>query len=131
VPRALIQPKKIVGYLMWITRKRRTALLLRMGRPIPERLSEGHFLDLHQKAEWAYMPEPWDGDMIVFYGERLYEDPTLGWSDFIRGELETAEVPGDHPGNREAMMEPAVAFTAAELRERLATLALETDPAGR
>ncbi len=125
-PRALMQPKKVGGYLTWLTRKPRTTLALRMGRPIPERLRENYFLDLHGHAEKAYMPEPWDGDMIVFYGEQLYEDPTLGWSDFIRGEIDTIEVPGDHPGNREAMMEPAVAYTAAALSERLARLTVET-----
>ncbi len=122
VPRALMQPKKIFGYLMWITRDQRTAVLLRLGRPVPERLREAYFLDLHQRAERAYMPEPWDGDMLVFYGENLYEDPTLGWSDFVRGTIDTVEVPGHHPGNREAMMEPAVAYTAAALSERLAAL---------
>src|SRR5579875_393301 len=120
-PRALLQPQRIFRYLMWITRKQRTAVALRLGRPIPERLREGHFLDLHQKVERAYMPKPWNGDMIVFYGHQLYEDPTLGWSDYVRGEIETVEVPGDHRhGNRVAMMEPAVAYTAAALAERLA-----------
>jgi amino acid adenylation domain-containing protein len=125
-PRALVQPKKIVGYVSWTTRKPRTALALRMGRPIPERLREAYFFGLHGHAEQVYAPEPWDGDAIVFYGAQLYEDPTLGWNDYIRGELETVEVPGRHPGNRQAMMEPAVAFTAAALAERLARLGMTT-----
>ncbi len=80
-PRALFQPKKIAGYVNWVTRKPRTALALRRGRPIPEQLREAYFLELHGRAERAYRPEPWDGDMIVFYGQQLYEDPTLGWSE--------------------------------------------------
>ena len=98
---------------------------------MPERLREAYFLELHGHAEREYMPHPYDGDMVVFYGQDLYEDPTLGWSDFIRGELDTIEVPGDHPGNRQAMMEPAVAYTAAALSERLAKLAMETTGVGR
>ncbi len=98
-----------------------------MGRPVPERLREAYFLELHHQAEQAYRPEPWDGDMIVFYGEQLYEDPTLGWSELVRGRIDTVEVPGDHPGNREAMMEPAVAYTAAALSERLAQTRDEHD----
>jgi hypothetical protein len=76
------------------------------------------------------MPEPWDGDMIVFYGQQLYEDPALGWGDFIRGELETIEVPGNHPGNRQVMTEPAVEYTSAVLSERLVGLEMETTGAG-
>ncbi len=129
-PRVVAQPKKVLGYLQWVTRKPRTALALRMGRPIPERLRENHFFELHGQAEQVYMPQPWDGDMIVFYGERLYEDPTLGWSELIRGEIDTVEVPGDHPGNRQVMMEPAVAYTAAALSERLARLSMETTEVG-
>ncbi len=129
-PRALAEPKKIVGYLSWTARKPRTALALRMGRPIPERLREAYFFDLHGHAEQVYFPQPWDGDMIVFYGQELYEDPTLGWSDYVNGELDTVEVPGDHRGNRQAMMEPAVAYTAAALSERLARLGMETTGAG-
>jgi hypothetical protein len=102
-----------------------------MGRPVPEQLREAYFLELHAKVERAYTPDPWDGDMIVFSGEDLYDDPALGWSEYIRGELEAIEVPGDHRGNREAMMEPAVAYTAEQLAERLARLGLEADRAGR
>jgi amino acid adenylation domain-containing protein len=130
-PRALMQPKKIGGYLTWLTRKQRTTLALRMGRPIPERLRENYFLELHGRAERAYRPQPWDGDMVVFYSEQLYEDPTLGWGGFIRGEIDSIGVPGDHRGNRGVMMEPAAAYTATELSERLATLGMEPAGAGR
>ena len=30
-------------------------------------------------AERAYEPQPYPGDIVVFYGEGLYEDPELGW----------------------------------------------------
>jgi hypothetical protein len=104
---------------MWELWEPRTRLALALGRPIPEQLREKYFLELHSKAERTYSPMPFDGEMIVFYGEGLYEDPTLGWDGLAKGGIEAFAVPGEHDSNRQAMMEPAVEFVAERLQDRL------------
>jgi hypothetical protein len=61
----------------------------------------------------------YDGEMLVFYGEGLYEDPTLGWEPSAARGVVSHEVPGDHTSNREAMMEPAVGFVSERLQAYL------------
>ncbi len=118
VPRALREPRRLLTGLLWYTRGPRTRLLLALGRPVPEQLREAFFFDLHADAERAYAPRPYDGELIVFYGSGLYEDPSLGW-DGLAARVQTVEVPGEHTGNRQAMKEPAVGFVSDRLREYL------------
>jgi amino acid adenylation domain-containing protein len=120
--RALRDPRRFWTGLMWELWEPRTRLALALRRPIPERLREKYFLELHSKAERAYSPTPFDGEMIVFYGEGLYEDPTLGWDGLATGGVDTFAVPGEHDSNRQAMMEPAVEFVASRLQDRLKQL---------
>jgi amino acid adenylation domain-containing protein len=117
--RALRDPRRFWTGLMWELSEPRTRLALALGRPIPEQLREKYFLELHSKAERAYSPTPFDGEMIVFYGEGLYEDPALGWEGLATGGVDAFAVPGEHDSNRQAMMEPAVEFVAARLQDRL------------
>ncbi len=118
--RALRDPRRFWTGLMWDLWEPRTRLSLALGRPIPEQLREKYFLELHSKAERAYSPAPFEGSMIVFYGNGMYEEPTLGWDGLAEGGIETFAVPGDHDNNRQAMMEPGVEFVAERLQERLA-----------
>ena len=67
----------------------------------------------------AYEPQPYAGDVLVFSGEGLYEDPALGWEELIGGELRTYVVPGSHDNNRQAMAEPSVAFIGERLQAHL------------
>jgi hypothetical protein len=62
---------------------------------------------------------PYAGDLLVFYGEDLYEDPELGWGELARGGIATYAVPGHHDNNRDAMREPHVAYVAERLRAYL------------
>jgi amino acid adenylation domain-containing protein len=117
--RAIRDPRRFWTGLMWDLWEPRTRVALALRRPIPEQLREKYFLELHSKAERAYLPTPFDGEMIVFYSENLYEDPTLGWAGLAQGGVDTFAVAGEHNGNREAMMEPAVELVAERLRERL------------
>jgi thioesterase domain-containing protein/acyl carrier protein len=119
VPRAVREPRKITNSMMWYGRRPLTRTLLRLGRPVPERLREAFFLELHAEAELAYDPAPYDGEMLVFYGDGLYEDPTLGWDGLARGGLHVFAVPGEHENNRQAMAEPGAAFVAKCLQESL------------
>jgi amino acid adenylation domain-containing protein len=117
VPRAIVQPRRIVSAFWWHTRRPRTRLLLALGRPVPERDREEFFFDLHGDAEKRYVPTPYPGELLVFYGEGLYEEPTLGWESL--GTVLSHAVPGEHTNNRNLMHEPAVDFVAERLREYL------------
>jgi hypothetical protein len=112
-------PRRFWTGLMWELWEPRTRLALALGRPIPEQLREKYFLELHSKAERAYSPTPFDGEMMVFYSEAMYEDPALGWDGLAQGGVDTFALSGQHTTNREAMTEPAVELIAIRLQERL------------
>ena len=125
--RALREPRRFRTAAVWHAShtggQHRARMALALGRPLPEDLREEYFLRLHAKAERIYEPAPYDGDVIVFYGERLYEDPTLGWEGLTTRELHTYAVPGEHDNNRQAMMEPFVGFVSDRLQEHIRALA--------
>jgi amino acid adenylation domain-containing protein len=125
VPRLLRDPQKLLNSLSWYTRKPRTRVLLALGKPVPERLREQFFFDLHSDAEHAYEPRVYPGDLVIFYGQGLYEDPALGWDGLAAGGIQTFAVPGEHTNNRHAMKEPAVGFVAERLQEYLGETAAQ------
>jgi hypothetical protein len=79
-----------------------------MGRPVPERARNGFFLKLHGRAERRYQESVYPGNVLMIYGEGLYEDPELGWGSFVGGEIESHAVPGYHMNNRQLLREPYV-----------------------
>ena len=95
-------------------------ILLALGRPVPEPLREEYFFEVHFKAERAYEPKMYPGEMLVFYGDGLYEDPTLGWNGLAQS-IRTFGVPGEHTSNRQAMFEPMVGFVAEKIVDYLGT----------
>ncbi len=117
IPRAILSPSRILDSFWWRTRGLRTRLALALGRPVAERDREEYFLDLHRVAEKRYVPTAYPGEILVFSGEGLYEDPTLGWDSL--GTVHTHEAPGEHDNNRGLMHEPAVGFVAERLEEYL------------
>jgi len=121
--RALREPYRFRRALVYRSRRRinplRARLALALGRPIPEELRERYFLNMHGVAERAYEPRPYPRRMVTFFGEGLYEDPTLGWGEVVTGGIETYAVPGDHGNNRQVMMEPYVEFVQDRLAEEL------------
>ncbi len=117
--RAVREPYRSLTATRRNLRRPYTSLALALGRPVPERFREDHFFELHSKAERAYEPSFYDGELVVFYGEGLYEDPTLGWEGLAAGGIRSYAVPGEHDNNRQAMMEPAVELVSDRLREHL------------
>jgi amino acid adenylation domain-containing protein len=117
IPRAIVQPRRLIDGYWWRMRAPRTRLLLALGRPVPERDREELFLGLHRNAEKRYAPTPYPGEMLVFYGEGLYEEPTLGWDPLAT--VVSHAAPGEHENNRGLMHEPAVDFVAERLQEYL------------
>ncbi len=116
-PQAIADPRRILGGFWLYTRGLRTRMLLALGRPVPERDREEFFLGLHRNAEKRYAPTKYPGEILVFYGDGLYEEPTLGWGSL--GTVSSYAAPGEHGHNRQLMHEPAVSFVAERLREHL------------
>jgi amino acid adenylation domain-containing protein len=111
-------------HLLWRFRRRyvwpyRVRHSLRRGRPLPEHIRENYFLGIHAVAELAYEPSAYPGEMIVFQGAGLYDDPTLGW-ETLAASVETVAIPGEHAGNRTLMAEPYVGQVAERLQAHLA-----------
>ena len=104
-------------------RRRRSDLRVRValgrGRALPEQLREQYFLRIHGVAERAYEPRPIPAEILVLYGERLYEDPALGWGGLALGGVKTFAVPGAHTSNRQVMRPPHVEFVRDRLLEYL------------
>jgi thioesterase domain-containing protein/acyl carrier protein len=120
VPRALAQPQRLARGFWWHSRGLRARVRLLLGRPIPEHEREEFFLELHQKAERAYAPRPYPGELLAFSGEGLYEDLMMGWDGYAEGGILTFAAPGEHTSNRDVMHEPAASYVADRLREYLA-----------
>ena len=128
---ALANPAKLgqwARWRLWRIRKhyiwpRRVRLSLRLGHPLPEHIREDYFINIHARAELAYEPVSYPGEMTVFYGANLYDDPTLGWEG-LAASIETVAVPGEHTGNRTMMAEPYV----EHVYERIADLLGATSP---
>jgi amino acid adenylation domain-containing protein len=118
-PRALRQPRRMITGLEWYTRSLRTRVLLTLGRPVPEQHREQFFVELHSTAERAYDASPYPGKLLIFRGEGLYDDPTLGWEGLATYGIQPYAVPGEHDSNRKAMHEPAVAFVSDRIQEYL------------
>lgn len=129
IGRATREPRRFATGARWRLRRPYTSLALALGRPVPERFREMYFFELHAKAERAYEPPVYEGEALVFYADGLYEDPTLGWDGLAGGGVRCYAVPGAHDNNRQAMMEPGVAFVSDRLREYLSDRQTTSPPA--
>ncbi|MBD0366359.1 MAG: hypothetical protein ICV53_09690 [Flavisolibacter sp.] len=67
----------------------------------------------------AYQPQPYFGRMLIFRSPKIYQDPHLGWSEFVRGGIGTIDIPGKHKIRREIMNEPYVRTTVERLKQFL------------
>jgi amino acid adenylation domain-containing protein len=121
--RALREPRRLIKAVGHRIDRVHVRLALARSRPIPERMREQYFFGLHARAERAYEPAPYPGDLLVFYGTGLYEDPSLGWADLALGGVRTLAVPGRHRTNRDAMLEPAVEFVGEQIEAYLGEVA--------
>jgi hypothetical protein len=65
------------------------------------------------------MASSYPRDLVIFYGEGLYEQPDLGWGELASGGIATYAVPGENTNNRDAMREPNVEFVSDRIREYL------------
>ncbi len=119
VPGALRHPRRLVNAAGRFTRTPYMRLRLKLGLPVPERFRETFFLALHGRAERRYDPTPYPGELVIFYGEGLYEDASLGWEGLATDGITSIAVPGADTDNRQMMREPYVEIIAGHLRSRL------------
>jgi hypothetical protein len=100
-------------------RRVQVAACIRFERPLPEGVRDDIFLHINGQADRRYVEQHYPGEIVMFYGEDLYDDPSIGWSEFAANVVCHA-VPGEHPlGNRESMAEPKVGFVAEQLQAYL------------
>jgi len=71
------------------------------------------------KLQAEYKPKPYQGSMIIFRSPGIFTDPSLGWNDFVKGEIKTIDIPGMHVHRREIMNEPFVETLSEELKNFL------------
>jgi hypothetical protein len=73
--------------------------------------------EMHERAIRSYYPIPYFGHVVIFRASKqplgIYPDPTLGWSELIKGKLELYEFPGHHLN---AFIEPGVKDLAKKLK---------------
>ena len=96
----------------------RIRLRHRIGRPLPDELSQHAFVHANVTAADSYVARPYDGRITVFRATgELFDDPIvaetgLGWSTVAAGGLDVVDVPGNHMSMFE---EPNVGSLAAKL----------------
>jgi amino acid adenylation domain-containing protein len=121
--RALREPRRFRSASLYYAARWRqrwqTRVALARGRPLPEHAREQYFVALHAVAQSAYEPQPYPGEMLVLYGEGLYEDATLGWAGLARGGIRSFAAPGHHTNNRQLMTEPHAQFVSSRLADYL------------
>jgi thioesterase domain-containing protein len=141
VARVLRDPERIRKWVAWsgvLARRRVTDTLegprvrwsLNHGRPLPEWLRESYFLKLHARAERSYDPRPYPGEILIFSGEDMYDDVTLGWDGLADGGIRTYVVPGEHRDNRDMMRPQNVGFVADVLKGYCETDGQGSQPLG-
>jgi thioesterase domain-containing protein len=91
--------------LRWKLDERRAhkehAALRKAGAPLPQDL-RGHEMQFaFDRAFFAYVVQPYDGEVVLFRAEhesrtRFVRDRELGWNGFPRGGVRVVDCPGDH-----------------------------------
>lgn len=93
-------------------------VLKKIGRPLPEALKETQNAII--VASRSYRPRPYSGKVTIFRADKqpsgIYPDPTLGWSELVKGGLTVHEVPGTHGS---LVVEPRVRFLIEKLEHCL------------
>jgi hypothetical protein len=91
-------------------------VLFAVGLPLPPSMRTMYVMEKLTQAERNYVPAPYSGTVILFYGSGSFDlGPNLGWDGL--GEHFEHRVIGDGilESGRDIMNEPLVAITAREL----------------
>lgn len=96
------------------------------GRRMPDNLGRHYVLDALTRAQNAYDPHVYPGNLIIFRSPKIFKNPHLGWSNLVGGKIKTHDMPGDYKIRKYIMFEPYVQFLAEELKKYLGTRRQET-----
>jgi acyl transferase domain-containing protein/thioesterase domain-containing protein len=126
--------------LDWPARRRRARQMQRSyqlaleklarGEPLPPELVDFHLFRNFTDAQAQYRPEPYDGNIVLFKAALaetlyLYAGPTLGWEEFVSGEIRVTEIGGSHFS---MMAEPGITEVIEAFRRELARLDAGGEP---
>jgi amino acid adenylation domain-containing protein len=123
-PRSL--PERVYRSLAFRTRRRLAPQVRRgriawsqwTGRGLPEHARDRYFLLIAATAEQRHAERPFDGRLLAFWGQDLWEQPTSAWAG-LAGEVEDVELPGTHADQRVLMASPSVERVAEILSDRI------------
>jgi amino acid adenylation domain-containing protein len=90
---------------------------LRRRRPMPEFLRKSYFFMINGRAERQYRHQPYPGDVVLFRDRGPYADPNMGWGRFVRGNIETYEMPVNLQNYRAMMQEPTISAVAEKIEQ--------------
>jgi amino acid adenylation domain-containing protein len=110
-----------VAFIRWCLKKSKAAkkrFYEVVGRPLPKVLQETQHALVEAQAN--YEPREYGGHVTLFRASKqpsgIYSDPTLGWGQVVKGELEIYEVPGYHAA---IVTEPRVRYLIDDLKKCL------------
>jgi amino acid adenylation domain-containing protein len=114
-----IEPKEKLKYLLYKAHKvfRRKIRPLTLPKPIREVRMAGReaIVAGRQALRNINVPQDYAGKVTLFRATdrtfRVCPEPTLGWRDFLTGELEVIDIPGDHA----IVLKPAVEILAQKM----------------
>ncbi|HYF17977.1 MAG TPA: SDR family oxidoreductase [Ramlibacter sp.] len=97
---------------------------LARGEPLTPELVDFHLFRNFTDAQSRYQPEPYDGEVVLLRAQLaetlyLYAGPTLGWDEYVTGDIRTTRIGGSH---FTMMAEPGVSEVIEAFRRELARL---------
>jgi hypothetical protein len=69
-----------------------------LGASIPVSLRSRYILEIYFEALRYYAGRPFQGDMVVFFGQDYSRQHRVHWSKQCTGSVTIHDVPGDHNG---------------------------------
>ena len=97
------------------------------GRDVPRSLRLSPY-EAHGMASRAFVPTPYEGDVVLFRAVGNRRGLQEGWGRLVRGKLETRDLPGGH---FDILGQPQVRVLARELGAVLAERQARYAPCGR
>lgn len=111
---------QIYRHCRGVARRSRCRLHIALRLPLPDEIRNYYFLYINAIAELRYRPQPYSGNMLIFRDQGPYKNQTLGWDQFVTGEIECCEVPVSVNHHRALMQEPVVRTVAQKLEQYVA-----------
>ncbi len=95
-------------------------LYANLGGRVPQAFRRHYALAVTHWAETQYVPRVYRGEITIFSGDGLYNDPSAGWQGMASGGLSVCVIPGHHRSPAKILREPSVKILAQELNRQIA-----------